>query len=87
MPALETLFLLLGFLVQSPCPVPMYSPHRRLLLCLTVSCFVLFGCCLLEACSFLKRKRRWGEVDLGERRGGVESKKRGEAKLWLGYIV
>ena len=31
-----------------------------------MSCFVLFGCCPLKACSFLKGNRRG--VDLGEGR-------------------
>ena len=45
LPALGTFSFLFGCLVW-------------LLSCLIVSCFVLFGCCLLEACSFLKRKER-----------------------------
>jgi hypothetical protein len=28
------------------------------------SCFVVFGCCLLEACSFLKENR--SSIDMGE---------------------
>lgn len=41
LPALGTLLLLLGGLVQ---------PHYKVFfLSLTVSCFVVFGCCLLEA--------------------------------------
>jgi len=34
---------------------------------ITESCFVLLGCSLLEACSFLKK---WRGVDLGERKCG-----------------
>lgn len=57
------------------------------LLYLIVSCFILLGCCLLENCSFLKRKlmeplnRFRGAVVDGEL-DGVEGR-----KLWLGYIV
>ena len=32
--------------------------------CLIVSCFVVFGCCLLEACSFLEGNQCGVEVDL-----------------------
>lgn len=37
-----------------PCPASI----GRCPPCLTVSCFILFGCHLLEACYFLKRKWR-----------------------------
>jgi hypothetical protein len=60
-PAPGTLFLLLGCLVQ-----PRYE---GLFFCLIVSCFVMFSCCLLEACFFLKGSGRI--VDLGERGGKV----------------
>lgn len=60
-PALRTVFLLLGCLAR---------PHIRLLSCLSLSYFVLFGCCLLVACSFLKRE--WKGVVLGENEGGEE---------------
>jgi hypothetical protein len=36
---------------------------QGLLLSLAISCFVLFGYCPLEACSFLKKSR--GDADLG----------------------
>lgn len=36
--------------------------------CFVLSCFVMFGCYLLEACSFLKRSQ--GGADL-RRRGGL----------------
>jgi hypothetical protein len=49
LPGLETLFLLLGCLVQ---------PRVRAFTLPYCICFVLFGCPLLEACSFLKRKQR-----------------------------
>ena len=47
--------------------------------CPILSCFLVFGCCLLEAYSFVKRTE-WG-VDM-QGPGGVR-----EGKLWLGYIV
>lgn len=54
--ALETLFLLLNCLVQLP-----YK--SRVILFALLYCFVLSSCCLLEACSFLKRRQKrnyWG---------------------------
>lgn len=59
LPSLRTLILLPGCLVQSTI---------RLLFCLVVSCFVRFGCCLLEAWSFLKRNGEEGS-DSGIMRG------------------
>ena len=53
-----------------PCPVPV----QGLLPCLIVSCLVMFGCCLLEACLSLKENRRG--VDLGKREDG-RSRRRG----------
>lgn len=47
----------------SPIGLPCLTFLWGLLLCLTVSCFVLFSCCLLKACSFLKRK--WTESGSG----------------------
>lgn len=47
LPALGKLFLLLCCLLH-----PQYEGFCLVFLCL--SCFVLFGCCLLEACSFLE---------------------------------
>jgi hypothetical protein len=44
--------------------------------------FVMFGCHLLEACSFLRRDRK--EVDLEGKGGGEEHRER---KLQLGYNV
>ena len=37
--------------------LPSLVSMGRLLPCLTVFCFVRFGCCLLGACSFLKGER------------------------------
>lgn len=71
------------FPIRLPCPLWRLSP------CLFLSCFVLFGCPLLEVCCSLKRK--WGcGVDLGERRigevGGSWEDWR-EGKQWSGYTV
>lgn len=49
--------------VRLPCQ-PLFEGF---LPCFIVSCFVLFGCCVLEACSFLKEKRRG--LDLKKRCG------------------
>lgn len=45
------------------------------LLCLIISCFVTFGCCLLEVCSFVKgnigeRELTRGELERSGRSGG-----------------
>ena len=42
--------------------------------CLSVSCFVMFDCCLLEAYCFLTREGRGGVI-LGERGNVVELEK------------
>jgi hypothetical protein len=50
-----------------PCPASI----GRLFTCFIVSCFILFGCCLLEACSYQNQNRvvEW----IWERKGEVES--------------
>ena len=55
-PALGPLFLLLDCLVLS---------LGGLLPCLIVFCFVMFGCCFLGACSFLKKSNMREDTDLG----------------------
>lgn len=51
------------------CPVSM----EELLPCLILSCFVVFGCCLLESCCFLKGERREVDQEEGRCRGlGVD---------------
>ena len=57
LPARETPFLLGGCLVK-PCLIELILP------CLFMSCFVLFGCCFLESCSFFEEEM--GGVDLGD---------------------
>lgn len=39
----------------SPCPAWTWG----ILPCLIVSCAAVFGCCVLEACSFLQKKPKW----------------------------
>lgn len=58
LPAIVNLFLLFGLL----CSVSI----SQLLTCLTVTCFVLFGYCLLDSCSFVGNG---GGVDLAEKGG------------------
>lgn len=60
LPAPGTLFLLLGCLAQ-------LQLGEGILPCL-VFCCVMFGCCPLEFCSFLKGDR--GEVGMGEKGNG-----------------
>lgn len=48
-----------------PCPASLSG----LLPCCTVFCFVVFGCYILETCSFLKGNERG--VGVKERGGGV----------------
>lgn len=62
LPALGTLFLLLGCLVQ--------AWYEGFLLYLTAFCSAVFGWDFLEACPFLKRKLRG--VDMEERWDGEE---------------
>lgn len=52
----------------------LFSFNIRPFACIIVSGFILLGCRLLDACSFLMRK--WRGVDLGEKEelGGVERK-------------
>lgn len=44
-----------------------------LLLCLIISCFVTFGCCLLEICSSVKGNTGEGEQTRGELEGSGRS--------------
>lgn len=48
-----------------PCPMSL----QGLLPCLIISCFLLCGCCLLEACSFLRVLEGW--VDLWREEEGT----------------
>lgn len=75
LPALGTLFLLLGCLVQLR-----YEDLPQILLY-----YVVVGCCLLEACLFLSGNE--GESILEER--GSEGELGGvmEGTLWLGWAV
>lgn len=65
LPALGILFLLLSCLcycdsfafIELPCPVSIW----RILSWLILSCFLLFGYCLLEASIFLKTKQKASE--------------------------
>jgi hypothetical protein len=46
--------------------------------CLTVFCFIMFGYCLLQACSFLMKHSKgmnWGREDRGHGMAGVEEEK------------
>lgn len=61
---LETHFCLLGCLVQT-------QYEGRLLPCLSVSCSILFECCVFDICFFLKKTQKamylrerggWGEL-------------------------
>jgi hypothetical protein len=58
--ALGTFLFLLAWL---PCLPLVYRPFPYLI----VFCSIVFGCCLLEACSFLKKDG--GRVYPGEREG------------------
>jgi hypothetical protein len=49
--------LFFSYLVALP------SFDMRVLSCFIVSCFVLFGCCFLEAYSSLKGKQRWSKSE------------------------
>lgn len=60
-----------------PCPAIM-----RVLPCLIVSCFILFGCCLV-----LKRKQLWGRESDGERRWEeLKGAERGEPLAGMHYM-
>lgn len=63
-----------------PCPALV----EWLLLCLIISCFATFGCCLLEVCSFVKGNIGEGELIRGKLEGSGKS---GERKLWVGSIT
>lgn len=71
LPALRTLFFILGCLVQ-----PWYEAFVLSYMYLKVSCCVVFGSCFLEACSFLDRRQRGSGFrkrvtgELGEVEGG-----------------
>ena len=54
----------MGFVCSSSYWASLSSLIRGCLPCFTASSFVMFGCYLLEACSFLKGNG--GGVDLGE---------------------
>lgn len=64
------------------------SLNLRAFVLLTISCLILFGCCLLENCFRVKRKR-WRErrVDVRERRGEGSSDEEREGKLWSGGMA
>lgn len=76
LPPLRILF----FPMRLHCPASKYKPVPYLI----VSCFVLCGCCPLEICSFLKKKRNSNESGQ-EGRCGVSVRRSGEKKL--GCIV
>lgn len=66
--------------IRRPCPASIWG----LLPCLIVSCFVLFGCQLLEVCSFLKRKQRRSESEgEGRWRGQLEGVEGGETLVGM----
>lgn len=61
-------------LVGLPCPASV----GEFLPCLTVFCFIMFGYCLLQACSFLMKHSKgmnWGREDRGHGMAGVEEEK------------
>lgn len=66
--------------IEQPCPALIWG-H---LPCVTVSCFVMLPCCLLEACSFVQGI---GEEWIWERGNIEESRMRWEGKLCSGYII
>lgn len=68
-------------LTRLPCPASIW----RLLAGLTVLCFVLSGCHLLESGSFLKRNG--GEADLGQRNGGEKLGGMRRSVIVVGCIV
>lgn len=68
-------------LIRLPCPASIW----RLLAGLTVLCFVLSDCQLLESGSFLKRNG--GEADLGQRNGGENLGGMRRSVIVVGFIV
>lgn len=62
----------------------LFSLDMRALPCHIVSCFVMFDCCPLKPCSFLKGNS--GGLDLGERWVGRSWEEIREKKLWMGCI-
>lgn len=68
LPGPGTPFLLLGYIVQP----------RQLFILSYVSCFVQYGCHLLDTCPFWRRNRDGAEGEHTGLKGG---------KLWLGCII